>query len=85
VYYNLFPFEIFMTIKEIKDIKFKIKNLNIIIDKKTKMYNQSLNVKNKEYNKLMNKLNYKNVRIHHLKNIRNHIQTKSSDDSIVIK
>ena len=49
------------------------------------MYNQSLNVKNKEYNKLMNKLNYKNVRTHYLKNIRNHIQTKSSDDSIVIK
>jgi transposase len=68
-------------LKEIKDIKVKIINLNITTDKKTKIYNQSLGIKNKEYNKLMNKLNYKNVRTYHLKNIRDHIQSKSSNNN----
>ncbi len=68
-------------LKEIKNIKVKIKNLNVIIDNKTKMYNQSLNISNKEYNKLMNKLNWKNVRTNHLKDIRDHIQSKSSNNS----
>jgi len=66
---------------EIKDIKLKITNLNVSIDVKTKIYNQSLNIKNKEYNKLMYKLNYKNVRTYHLKDIRDHIQVKSSNDN----
>ena len=65
---------------EIIDIKNKIKKLNIILDVKKKEYNKSLYVKKKETNKLMTKLNYKNLRTYHLKDIRNHIQTKSSDD-----
>jgi len=66
--------------EEIIDIKNKIKKLNIILDVKKKEYNKSLYVKKKETNKLMTKLNYKNLRTYHLKDIRNHIQAKSSDD-----
>ena len=66
-------------INQIIDIKTKIKNLNIIKDVKFKEYNKSLYVKKKEYNKLMIKLNWKNIRTNYLKNIRNHIQIKSSN------
>lgn len=68
-------------LREIKDIKIKIKNLNISIDNKIKKYNKSLYIQKNEYNKLMNKLNWKNVRTKHLKNIRDHIQAKSSDNN----
>lgn len=67
-------------INEIKDVKIKIKNLNIDVDEKTKKYNKSTLIKKKEYSKLINKLNWKNIRTNHLKTIRNHIQTKSSDN-----
>jgi putative transposase len=73
-------------LKEIKNVKLQIKNLNIEIDKKTKMYNKSLNIEKKEYSKLIKKINYKNVRTYHLKNIRNHIQKKSYDNvKLIIK
>jgi putative transposase len=68
-------------IKEIKQIKQQIKNLNITIDIKTKKYNIGSNIEKKEYNKVMYKLNWKNVRTNHLKNIRDHIQSKSSIDN----
>ena len=68
-------------IKEIKQIKQQIKNLNITIDIKTKKYNIDSNIEKKEYNKLLYKLNWKNVRTKHLKNIRDHIQSKSSKNN----
>lgn len=67
-------------IEEIIDIKNQIKKFNIIFDSKNKEYKKSLKIQKKEYNKLMFKLNWKNVRTNHLKDIRNHIQLKYIDN-----
>ena len=66
---------------EIVNIKTKIKNLNIILDTKTKKHKKSLSIQKKEYGKLMTKLNWKNVRTKHLKNIRDHIQSNSTNNN----
>ena len=66
---------------EIVNIKTKIKNLNIILDTKTKKHKKSLSIQKKEYGKLMTKLNWKNVRTNHLKDIRDHIQSNSTNNN----
>lgn len=66
-------------IKNIGEIKNNIKKLNIIVDYKNKQYNKSSYIKKTEYSKVMMKINWKNVRTYHLKDIRDHIQTKSSN------
>ena len=68
-------------LEKIANIKIKIKNLNLIINDKYKMHCKSLSVKKTEYNKLIIKLNWKNLRTNHLKNIRDNIQVKSSDNN----
>lgn len=67
-------------LKEITDTRKEIKNLNIIVDTQTKNYYKSLYVKKREYSKLMMKINWKNVRTNNLKDIRDHIQVKSSNN-----
>lgn len=68
-------------IKEIINIKSKIKDLNIILNTQIQRHKKNLNTQKKEYNKLMIKLNWKNVRTNHLKDIRDHIQAKSTDNN----
>ena len=68
-------------IKEITNLKSKIKGLNIILNTKTQEHKKSQSVQKKEYKKLMIKLSWKNVRTDHLKNIRDHIQAKSATNN----
>lgn len=68
-----------LIIKNINDIKNNIKKLNVILDDVTKKYYKSLYIKKTEYSKLIMKINWKQVRTYHLKDIRDHIQAKTSN------
>lgn len=67
--------------KEIINIKSKIKDFNIILNAQIQRHKKSQNIQKKEYSKLMIKLSWKNVRTNHLKDIRDHIQAKSSTNN----
>jgi len=67
-------------INEIKELKIKIKTTNILFDDISKKCYKITKIKNTEEKKMDNMFDYKKLRTYIFKDIRNHIQVKSTDD-----
>lgn len=67
-------------INEIKELKIQIKTTNILFDDISKKCNKITKIKNTEEKKIDNMFDYKKLRTYVFKDIRNHIQVKSTND-----
>lgn len=67
-------------INEIKELKIQIKTINVSLDDLSKKCNKITKIKNTEEKKMDNMFDYQKLRTNIFKDIRNHIQVKSTDD-----
>ncbi len=67
-------------INEIKELKIQIKTTNILFDDVSKKCNKIIKIKKTENKKIDDMFDYKKLRTYVFKDIRNHIQIKSTDN-----